>query len=321
MKEERNISYYLHWFDKIKVDKSKGSAPNKPILLLSILDLFDNKLINSNRIEITPELVSLFQENWNLLVEDKRNRKFSLPFFHLRTSPFWNLIPNRGFELAITSIHSISSLSKLKEIVDSAEIDYELYSLIREKDNRKILAQLLLEKYFPNVQSEYFKVKRLPYSKVNLDIKPNEYKSRILELKEKLDNNDYQEQVFIRSGAFRSMILQNYNDTCAISGMKVVATENLSMLDACHIVPFSESYDDTSSNGIALAPTLHRAFDRGLIFISDTYKVILNKNFKENRASCYNLKQFEGKEIRLPQNREYLPSQSNFRLHRNKFNF
>lgn len=32
------------------------------------------------------------------------------------------------------------------------------------------------------------------------------------------------------------------------------AITNVSMVDACHIVPFSEGYDDTLTNGIALCP-------------------------------------------------------------------
>lgn len=90
------------------------------------------------------------------------------------------------------------------------------------------------------------------------------------------------------------------------------------MIDACHIVPFSEGYDDTLSNGIALCPNLHRAFDRGLISISDDYKVIINKNFIENK-SVYNISQFIGKTILLPTQIEHYPSLENFYQHRKKF--
>ncbi|WP_201288840.1 HNH endonuclease signature motif containing protein [Polaribacter septentrionalilitoris] len=40
------------------------------------------------------------------------------------------------------------------------------------------------------------------------------------------------------------------------------------MIDACHIVPFSISNDDTIPIGISLSPNLYRAFDRGLITIN-----------------------------------------------------
>lgn len=55
------------------------------------------------------------------------------------------------------------------------------------------------------------------------------------------------------------------------------------MIDACHIVPFSESYNDIVTNGIALCPNLHRAFDSGLISIDENYKVIVSNTFIEER--------------------------------------
>jgi len=84
---------------------------------------------------------------------------------------------------------------------------------------------------------------------------------------------------------------------------KWVESKN-SMVDACHIVPFSESYDDTLTNGIALCPNLHRAFDRGLISISDDYTVLINKNFVEDKNSAFSLSQFGNQKIILPYSEE-----------------
>lgn len=83
--------------------------------------------------------------------------------------------------------------------------------------------------------------------------------------------------------------------------MKVESINSISMIDACHIVPFSESYNDTITNGIPLCPNLHRAFDRGLIGIDDNYRVLISRSWKESQ-SPYLIKQFEGKQILLPEN-------------------
>ncbi len=71
------------------------------------------------------------------------------------------------------------------------------------------------------------------------------------------------------------------------------------MVDACHIIPLGESYYDTITNGIALFPNLHRAFDRGLIAIDNNYKVVVSKTFKEE-VTNYSIRIFEGQEIMLP---------------------
>ena len=62
---------------------------------------------------------------------------------------------------------------------------------------------------------------------------------------------------------------QVYNHTCCISGMRLVSNHGFSMIDACHIVPFSLSKDDRINNGLALCPNLYRAFDRGLILVDE----------------------------------------------------
>jgi putative restriction endonuclease len=69
----------------------------------------------------------------------------------------------------------------------------------------------------------------------------------------------------------------------AAIGLRISAVANVSMVDVCRIVPFSEGYDDTLTNGIALCPNLYRAFNKGLISVSDDYAIFINKNFVENK--------------------------------------
>jgi putative restriction endonuclease len=96
--------------------------------------------------------------------------------------------------------------------------------------------------------------------------------------------------------------------------MKIDAIISVSMIDACHIVPFGESFDDTITNGIALCPNLHRAFDRGLIGIDNNYKVVVSKTFKEDETN-YSIKIFENKQIFLPKQKMYYPLTDNFIWH------
>ncbi|MDN3593433.1 HNH endonuclease [Zunongwangia endophytica] len=79
------------------------------------------------------------------------------------------------------------------------------------------------------------------------------------------------------------------------------------MIDACHIHLFSLSNDDTVPNGIALSPTLHRAFDRGLISITSDYKVKVSK-LVNDKASKITLSQFENQSIDLPEKEKWYPA-------------
>ena len=319
----KNLPYYIHCFTHLKRDMKNGGAPHKPILLLSIIRLFENGIFTNNQIYVLPELVASFKTNWSKLVTTNHYPVFALPFYHMSSEPFWKLIPNIGCEKWIESKSSMRSLGNLTMAIQFALIDSELANLLLVPENRDILKISILDKYFPNTKSNYSMNGNddLPSASI-LHENSEEYKRKIIELKNKVDENAFQEEIFIRGGLFKREIPKIYNNTCAISGLRLTSVvSNVSMIDACHIVPFSESYDDTLTNGIALCPNLHRAFDRGLIAFSDNYTVLINKSFIEDKNSAFNISQFEGKQIILPYSEELYPALENLYKHRSKNGF
>lgn len=321
LKMNNKLLYYVHCFTHLKRDAKNGGAPHKPILLLSLIQLFQNGLLVNSQISILPELVASFKSNWSKLVITNHHPIFAMPFYHMSSEPFWKLVANIGCEKWIESKSSMRSLKNLTTAVKFAFIDEELAMLLNQPESRDILKISILDKYFPETKSNYTNDgnDNLPNVSI-LNESSEKYRRKIIDLKNQVDENAFHEEVYIRGGLFKREIPKIYNHTCAISELRIDAIINVSMIDACHIVPFSEGYDDTLSNGIALCPNLHRAFDRGLISISDNYKVLLNKNIIESK-SIYNLSQFEGKQILLPNQINYAPSLENLAQHRKKNNF
>jgi putative restriction endonuclease len=309
-------------FRKLRIDRSHGIAPHKPILLLSVLQAYQNNLINSQRIYITPEIVALFKTNWSLLVTTEHDCRISYPFYYLKSEKFWNLIPKQGFENIDQMGSIMKSFSNLNAAVDFAVINDDLFDLMRDKTSNSFLQQFLLDEYFPLTKANFTNSiagqQRL-FNEIEDKIiseKPIEYQREIKNLIQQED----EEEIFLRGSIFKREVPKIYYYTCCISGMRIAATIPVSMVDACHIVPFSESYDDTITNGISLCPNLHRAFDRGLISIDDNYKVLVKSNWSEDHSN-YSIKQFEGKKILLPSNPNQFPSLDNFNSHRERFNF
>jgi putative restriction endonuclease len=311
---------YLRAFQQLKRGGTKyGPAPHKPVLLLSVLQAIQNGVILENKIYLSPELISIFKSNWSKLVKTSHVCTIALPFFHLHKekSSIWFIIPRPGMEAVLKIKESISSISEINHMIEYASLSQDLFLLMLDPISNQSLQQALIDKYFPN---ENYKPQANLFSELEeikekiLSESPEEYKNEIIHLiKEKNE-----EEIFLRGSLFKREIPKIYNNTCSISGMRIQASSNISMIDACHIVPFSESNDDTISNGIALCPNLHRAFDRGLISISDEYRVIINKNFIESESS-YNLQQFRNKEIILPASVSHHPSPENLRKHRERF--
>lgn len=308
------LGCYLKRFSQLKRATVSGEkAPHKPILLLAVIRQFESNRIIANRILITPELVADFKDLWHqLVIGEKFSSNFSLPFFHLQSDEFWHLQTKAGLQLLKTSSGSIRSFSHLKQVVDCAYLDDDLYHLLLNKYDCEIFRHAILNTYFPHhrsLASENHLISRIVQQILHEPAKA--YQNRALSFDE--------EEVFIRSGIFKREVPKIYNHTCCISGMRIIS-EDIQMVDACHIVPFAESHDDTITNGISLCPNLHRAFDRGLLSIGEDYRVML-KPFIENEDNLYSVKQFADKPILLPKNKTYFPSQYNLAKHRYKFGF
>ena len=313
------INHYRRELKSLRISKRNGGAPHKPILLISIIEAYENGMFDDNKIFIIPESVQNFKRIWTELVDTNHHPIFALPFYHMKSESFWELSPNIGYEKVIASRASLKgSFNTLHEAINHAKIEDDLKDLLLDEESRLMLKLTLLDYYFPNTKRLYQTSNDIDKSFI-YDQVDNYYKN-LEHLKVNLDSNSLQEDLFVRSGIFKREIPKIYDFTCAISKMRINPTTNASLVDACHIIPFSISQDDTVGNGISLCPNLHRDFDRGLIFIDENYTVRINNNFTDNLSSSYNIKQFEGERIMLPKNPDYRPKIKNLIEHKTRFN-
>jgi putative restriction endonuclease len=111
-------------------------------------------------------------------------------------------------------------------------------------------------------------------------------------------------------GFFRASVLANYQYRCAITGL-----ESPALLNASHIIPWSidESRRADPTNGLALNTLHDRTFDRGLISIDESLKMIVSSRLKslaENEFTESALLKWAGWELippfRYPPNSEAL---------------
>lgn len=327
MSSDKILAYYEWAFSNLSRDKSKGGAPHQPILLLSVLHEFAVGRIVGNRVFITPELTRTFTNYWNTLVMTEHTKRLALPFYALsnKEGNWWRLQPLPGCELWIQNASSMRSFANLSAAVAYAEIDANLAELLMRPESWQALRRTLLSAYFPGQAAPRIDddsagyVQTLENEIVNES--QAEYKAVIDELKAKSKNaktksdpEKYEIEVYNRGTVFRREIIKLYRETCCISGLRVDAKFTISMVDACHIKPFAVGFDNTLTNGIALCPNLHRAFDRGLLTVDDNYRVIFSRAFTENAASPFNLRQVENVTLTLPAH--HLPSLEAFAWHR-----
>jgi putative restriction endonuclease len=99
---------------------------------------------------------------------------------------------------------------------------------------------------------------------------------------------------------FRDTVLASYNFNCSLCKMSLSA-----MLNASHIIPWSVNKRRRADprNGICLCALHDRAFDRGLITVSENYKIMVSKSIKIPNVSKLHkvgLLDIEGDKIYLP---------------------
>ena len=315
------LETFMDKFADLSVDKGAArwtaltnyQAPYKPLVLLSVCDLFAEGTIKTNLIEPNTDLAELFTLYWSRIMPPDRRGSLALPFFHLKSEKFWHLLPRPGKETYIESVRQIRSLTELQETIFGAKLDEDLYALLRLQPSRDELRQVLIEKYFaPEAQAAL-----LNQGVVNQE--SYQYSNTLLkQAKDKLFREgafqDY--QTASRDQGFRRAIISAYDHFCAFCGLKVLTPDGHTVTDASHIVPWSKTHNDAMDNGIALCKLCHWGFDEGLLTSSATYSVTVSGLVKADYNAPMHLPGLAGRPLTLPAEEAYWPSLEALKTHR-----
>ncbi len=283
------MNLYVDKFRKIRRDidpknwdsTTKGGAPHKPILLLAVMDLIEEGVIERNFVELTPELIQTFSHYWSKIMPPERKGNIVMPFFHLKSSGFWHLLPQPGRETILANIHQMTSIKELTSNILAAYLEEELYAQMCDPTQRDLLRVTLIETFFsPTVQPLILELSRL-----NIEI--FEYSQELLRYAQQQpfqisDTFIETEKPAVRDQGFRKAIVRAYNHRCAICGVRMITPNGYTVVDAAHIIPWSISHNDDPRNGIALCRLCHWTFDQGLVGITSGYVVILSSMLNTN---------------------------------------
>lgn len=111
---------------RLNVDRSSGHPkPHKVCLLLAVMDLIQQGQIQTPQIQLTAALEDAFKIRFKRYQKNNDKADISLPFYHLKSEPFWNLIPVAGTEY-LTPISP--SKAALKSRIKHAEISEDLFN-------------------------------------------------------------------------------------------------------------------------------------------------------------------------------------------------
>jgi len=212
----------------------------KPILLLALLELVARGVITSNFIEVAGDLVELnelFNGYWRQVVPVGQTSSIAYPFFHLKSEPFWELVPLPDKEAQLEHTKSVGSVSQLRTLALGARIDEDLFLLLQQSDCRAALRQVLVESCFSGEAQaslrEQSRINAEAYA-YNLELLRLAHQPRV---KEVIDSEMY--RPVVRDQGFRRAVVTTYDHRCALCGVRIVTSEGHAVVDAAHIMPLS----------------------------------------------------------------------------------
>jgi putative restriction endonuclease len=283
--------------------------------MLSVLDLFEQGVVESNLIELTPDLGELFSGYWAKVLPLDRHGNIVLPFFHLRSEGFWHLLPKPGKEEALSAVSQMRSLSQLREMVIGARLDDPLYQLLCVREPRDLLRSVLIQTYFaPELQGLL-----VEQGAINHEVFL--YSKKLLEQREQQTTKETvaEEETYrsiARDQGFRRAVVTAYAHRCALCGVRVRTLDGRTAVTAAHIVPWSVGYDDRPANGMALCRTCHWIFDEGLLSVSLAYEILTSSQLRVVHNMPGYLISLEGRGIVRPTQSFYWPDPESLRWHR-----
>lgn len=121
----------------------------------------------------------------------------------------------------------------------------------------------------------------------------------------------------IRDANFRRQVCEAYDDTCAVTGLRIVNGGGRSEVQAAHIWGVGEGGPDVVQNGLALSGTIHWLFDRYLISLTDDYRLLVSHN--KVPAELRGLFEHQMGRIRLPTDERLRPHPEYVARHRERF--
>lgn len=168
------LRHYIEAFSHLHTAKVKGyKAPHKAVLLLAIIDLVEEGVIASPRINLSDELVDRFNKVWHHYLGTSAifTPDIAKPYFHMQYEAFWRLVEHEEVELSMVAekgpwvegkVDSTGSpirkdlpqgsysVKAMRKAFAYAEIDNMLFELLQNADARAMMRVVLINEYLTN---------------------------------------------------------------------------------------------------------------------------------------------------------------------------
>ncbi|AMD02479.1 HNH endonuclease [Halomonas chromatireducens] len=293
---------------RLRVGQSKGApASNKPCLILALICEIQAGHVASSRIPIDTRLVTRYCELYEIATGERQKANPWLPLWHLSSDAgpngrLWAPVFHDKLEKIAKQFGQPKSMSDIEHRFVAADLDSALFRAAQDKPLAFEAAAVVIGQYFGHSPA----AQQALHDYLGLAFSSGEYEKNPERLEEGVHEAS---QLQARSAAFRSLVLEAYDYRCAASRLRYISPDYRYLVEAAHLVPFTESQDDHPTNGLALTPNLHWAMDNHLIAPGPDHKWHVSPTIdalvSDNRWLC----ELDGHPLALPRDSRWHPAQ------------
>jgi len=273
-------------------------------MLLAVLGLAQAGNLQRNEIRFEPPLLERYHRFFAIVRGPTDHPNPHFPFFHMCSEGFWHLRPIPNREHLAESLNTVRSTREITANFEYAYLDDELHRLVLDAAARAELRDELLVKWFGSHRTplEQAIVEERKIDAYEVALRATVLGSAPLQAAEP--------SAPVRSTAFRRIVSEMYDFRCAASGWRIMLPDSRVMVEAAHLIPFSESHDDDPRNGIALVPSFHWALDAYVIAPGPDYKWHVSQALDDRLADNRPLLDLDGRDVILPRDRAAWPKKT-----------
>lgn len=145
------LDFYRQLLVSLNRGNVKGVASNaKPIFVLSLIDFIP--YTEKNLFTIDDKILNnIYKKNIDVY-STRHTTPIRLPYFHLQTEPFYQLIW-RSRNVSIRASES-PSIKRINETIIGAKLDDELWELLQVPENREYLRNCIINQYLSYKKTE-----------------------------------------------------------------------------------------------------------------------------------------------------------------------
>lgn len=274
----------------------RHERPHKPLLLLAVLDLVAEGHATPDRVEWGPRLRERFATYFKVVQRQDDRCTPENPFFYLSHDGWWE--PLRVGAQGIEPLQAPPSAGDAAGGKVFARIKNPLLPWLLNATDRMRLREAMVARFFPGTQKALVALFR---------------ESVVCEtgMDDAVSAEDDMEIKPGRSSGFRRVILEIYDYQCAACGLRIrlPLEDDMTFVDAAHLIPFHVDQNDHPTNGMALCKNHHWAMDRGLIAPHPEGFWSVSSKLRSHRSPGEKeLTELKGREFLPPRETAFYPS-------------